>query len=278
MRRFLAFFIALALLPLAASAAPPPDGSVWYYASDTMTIDIALVQKQLNKREKLAYFVADIRIQDPSQLRSAFATGTYNIGAEEETAAIARRSSAVIAINGDYCNHKNNKRSGIIIRDGIAYRDRSWSRDLMYIDAQGNMHIVLRDERENLTAEILMEQGTMQSFEFGPALIRDGEALAMPHTYFVSTVRGLREPRTGIGQIGPLHYLLLVADGRRKGWSDKGMTFQEMQEVFLEYDCQNAYNLDGGGSSTLFFCDQVLNCVAWRGTQRLISDIVYFID
>jgi len=278
MRRFWALLVALALLPLAAAAAPFPDETEWSHASDTLTVGVTRVQKPVGK-EQLTYYIADIRIQDPAQLKTAFAKDTYDVSHGEIAQSIAERNGAVIAINADHCNHPSNRKSGIIIRNGAAYRDRSTSRDLMYIDARGDMHVVLRDERKEreLSAETLLEQGAVQTFEFGPALILDGEALTLPGKYFIVTSNYSRDPRTVIGQIGPLHYMLLVADGRRKGWSDKGMKFDEMQEVLLEHGCRTAYNLDGGGTSTLFFEDRVLNRTAW-GNQRLVSEIIYFTD
>jgi len=278
MRRFLALLFALSLIPFAAALASSPDESEWKYESDTLTVDIIREQKRVGK-EKLTYYIADIRIQDPSQLRTAFAMDSYEAGKGEVAQSIAERNGAVLAVNGDHCNHSSNKKAGIIIRGGVAYRDRTALRDLMYFDAQGDMRVVSLDERKdmNLRAEMLLELGAVQTFEFGPALILNGEALTLPKKYIISTSRFSREPRTAIGQCGPLHYIVLVADGRRKGWSDKGIKFDEMQEIFLEYGCHTAYNLDGGGSSTLFFTDRVLNRTAW-GAQRKVSEILYFAD
>lgn len=281
MQRFLALLLLLALLPLPTLATSgPSEEAEWHYASDTLTIDITRVQRPAGRGKQLTYFVAEIHVQDPSQLRSTFAMDDYARGGGEATQTIAERNGAVLAVNGDHCNHSSNKKYGIIIRGGTAYRDQTAHRDLLYIDDQGDMHVVLRDERKeepSLTADMLLARGAVQSFEFGPALLRDGKALELPGKYFIVTSKFSREPRTVIGQIGPLHYIVLVADGRRKRWSDDGMKFDEIQEVLLEYGCQTAYNLDGGGTSTLFFEDEVINRTAW-GNQRLVSDIFYFVD
>ena len=68
--------------------------------------------------------------------------------------------------------------------------------------------------------------------------------------------------------------VFLVADGRRDGWSEKGMTLQEMQQVFVEEGALVAYNLDGGGSATLVFEGTRLN-QASGARERPVSDIVY---
>ena len=71
------------------------------------------------------------------------------------------------------------------------------------------------------------------------------------------------------------HYVFLVADGRRDGWSDKGMTLQEMQKVFVEQGCQVAYNLDGGGSATMVLNGERVNKTS-GSRERNVSDIIYF--
>ena len=65
------------------------------------------------------------------------------------------------------------------------------------------------------------------------------------------------------------------SDGRRDGWSDKGMTLQELQQVFVEQGCKVAYNLDGGGSATMVLGDQRVNKTS-GSRERDVSDIVYF--
>lgn len=96
-----------------------------------------------------------------------------------------------------------------------------------------------------------IDEGVVQSFSFGPLLVNDGEAVELPSKYIISTKDTIREPRTAIGQVDANHYVVIVADGRRDGWSDKGMTLQELQKVFVEQGCKVAYNLDGGGSATM---------------------------
>ena len=55
------------------------------------------------------------------------------------------------------------------------------------------------------------------------------------------------------------------------------MTMQEMQVVMHEAGCRVAYNLDGGGSTTMVLEGERVN----RGTaarERDVSDIVYFTE
>lgn len=83
-------------------------------------------------------------------------------------------------------------------------------------------------------------------------------------------------PRTAIGQICPLHYVFIVADGRTS--ESQELTLLELAELFKELDCDIAYNLDGGGSSTMIFMDNVINQPTTSGRsseERKINDIVY---
>lgn len=56
------------------------------------------------------------------------------------------------------------------------------------------------------------------------------------------------------------------------------MTYQELQQVFLDLGCDYAYNLDGGGSATLVFKGRVLNMLTDNGKERACGDILYFVD
>ena len=66
-----------------------------------------------------------------------------------------------------------------------------------------------------------------------------------------------RHPRSVFGW-NATHYFLIVVDGPRAGWS-AGMTLPELSALALRLGCTDALNLDGGGSSTLWLHDQVMN-------------------
>lgn len=65
-------------------------------------------------------------------------------------------------------------------------------------------------------------------------------------------------PRTAIGQTDkPNEFLIVVVDGRSN--SSRGVTLYELANIFKEKGVRVAYNLDGGGSSTLVFKGNVIN-------------------
>jgi len=122
-----------------------------------------------------------------------------------------------------------------------------------------------------------MDMGVVQSFSFGPLLVNDGQIVEMPKKYVISTKDTIREPRTAIGIVDNTHYIVLVADGRRDKWSDKGMTLQEMQEFFQQRGAKIAYNMDGGGSATMVMNGERVNKTS-GSRERNVSDIIYFVN
>lgn len=78
-------------------------------------------------------------------------------------------------------------------------------------------------------------------------------------------------PRTAVGMVKPNDYVLLVTDTG----SYNGLNHWDMVDIFKSYGCTYAYNLDGGGSATLYFNGKVMNKLIGN-TQRPCADFLYF--
>ena len=226
------------------------------------------------KKHDLRFFVVDLQIANPTQMQTAFAGEAYSKRNVEAPSDIAARHNAVLAINGAYYNYKDDY--GMIIRNGTLYRSAASTRDHLLVYTDGTFKGLYAADYVEGSGETHIAEGVVQSFAFGPLLVMDGQATVMPEKYIVSTKDTIREPRTAIGMVDKNHYVIIVADGRRNGWSEKGMTLQELQQLFIEQGCQVAYNLDGGGSATLVFGGEKLNRSS-GSRERDVSDIVYFI-
>lgn len=224
------------------------------------------------RKTDLRFYVADIVLENPGQLQTAFAGDEYSKKNAEATSAIAERYNAVFAVNGDYYNYRDNY--GLVIRNGVLYRDKRSNCDQLLIYSDGSFKVVFKGEYEEGHGQEYLDAGVVQSFSFGPVLVNDGEIVELPKKYIINTADTIREPRTGIGMVEPGHYVFIVADGRRKNWSDKGMALQEMQIVFKEMGCQVAYNLDGGGSATMVLNGERVNRSS-GSRERDVSDIIY---
>ena len=58
-----------------------------------------------------------------------------------------------------------------------------------------------------------------------------------------------RHPRTGLGLTADGEVLMVVVDGRRKG--SRGVSLAEMGQLMVSLGAEQAFNLDGGGSSVI---------------------------
>ena len=215
-------------------------------------------------------YVADIYVSSVEYLKTAFAQGTYGKNVTATTSDIADSVNAILAINGDYYGAQE---SGYVIRNGVLYRSTASSgQEDLVIDSDGNFSIISEDD---VTAEELLESGAWQVLSFGPGLISDGSIIVSTSEEVGKAMTS--NPRTAIGQIGENHYVMVVADGRTS--ESAGLSLYELAEYMQSLGVQTAYNLDGGGSSTMVFNGTVINNPTSNGknvgTERKVSDIVY---
>ena len=279
--KILARALALATLllclaaPMAHAIVEPESKTL----EQTINIDEGTLKIQIDqwlyafKKHDLRFFVVNLHIDNPTQMQTAFAGEAYSKRNVEAPSDIAARHNAILAINGDYYNYKDNY--GMIIRNGMLYRSASSTRDHLLVYTDGTFKGLFAADYVEGSGEQYIADGVVQSFAFGPLLVSGGQATTMPDKYIVSTDDTIREPRTAIGMVDKNHYVIIVADGRRNGWSEKGMTLQELQQLFIEQGCEIAYNLDGGGSTTLVVNGERLNRSS-GSRERDVSDIVYF--
>ena len=276
-KHFLLLLAALlcALSAFAQAATEPNSKTI----EETNTYDYGTLKITVDRwcyafnNTELRFFVANVHVDDPAQMQTAFAGEEYSKSEAEATSDIAARHDAVLAINGDYYNYKD--KVGLVIRNGVLYRDMATTRDQLLVYADGTFAAIPRNTYETGAGEQLLADGVVQCFTFGPLLVDNYEIVELPEKYIISTKDTIREPRTAIGQVDTNHYVLIVADGRREGWSDLGMTLQELQQVFVEQGCRIAYNLDGGGSATMILNGERVNKTS-GSRERNVSDIIYF--
>lgn len=213
-------------------------------------------------------YLADILLDDPAHLRTAFAKNTYGKNIIAPTSVIAEPHGAILAINGDYYS----ARDGYVIRNGVLYRESSGGRrqEALVIGKDGSFEVV--NERD-VSAAALLESGAEQVLSFGPGLIENWEITFDPAKGEGKELT--RNPRTAIGHYGGYHYVMLTADGRTD--SSEGLTVEQLAEFMQSLGLKTAYNLDGGGSTTMIFNGAVVNqpTDGHNIEERNVSDIVY---
>ena len=229
------------------------------------------IQIRTMRRLDTDIYIADIVVDNPDLLQTALAGDAFGRNLTDTTSSIAEANNAVLAINGDYYGFRD---AGYVMRGGYLYRDlAAYDQDQedLCIMADGTLEILTEVD---YSAQDMADMGARDIFSFGPGLLIDGE-ITVREGDEVERAQ-VTNPRTSIGQIAPLHYVFVVSDGRTE--ESVGLSLLELAQLMQDLGCTTAYNLDGGGSSTIWFNGRVLNKPTTFGekiTERSISDIVY---
>ena len=216
-------------------------------------------------------YIADITVDDPDCLRTALAGNAFGRNLTDTTSSIAREHNAILAINGDYYGFRD---AGYVMRGGYLYRELAANdqnqEDLVILE-DGTLQILAEVD---YTAQEMQEMEARDIFSFGPGLIIDGQ-ISVREGEEVDRAQ-VTNPRTAIGVLSPLHYIFVVSDGRTD--ESVGLSLLELAQLMQDLGCTLAYNLDGGGSSTIWFNGKVLNRPTTFGdkiSERKVSDIIY---
>lgn len=214
-------------------------------------------------------YVADIKVTDITYLKTAFAKNSYGKNVTEKTSTIAENNNAILAINGDYYGVRE---KGYVLKNGIIYRSIAASeQEDLVIYENGTFEIITEKE---IDLNNLLESGVYNLLSFGPGLLIKNEIQVSQNDEVGKAMAS--NPRTAIGIIDDLHYVFVVSDGRTN--ESEGLSLYELAEFMQELDVDIAYNLDGGGSSTMYFNGEVVNNPTTNGKkikERSVSDIVY---
>lgn len=222
--------------------------------------------------ENTQVYVAEVSLASPEYLKTALAQGLYGKNVTEATSDIAADNDAILAINGDYYGARE---KGYVIKNGELYRETAASgQEDLVIYADGSFGIISEDE---VTAEELLADGAVNTLSFGPALVENGEVSVGTNDEVRKAMAS--NPRTAIGVRADGTYLFVVADGRTD--ESEGLSLYQLAQFMQEQGAVTAYNLDGGGSSTMVFNGNVINNPTGgmaghgSGSERSVSDIVY---
>ena len=235
------------------------------YEDDTKAITI-----ETYERNSTQIHVATVTIKGDASIKTALADETYGRNIKAKTSTTAQSVNAVLAVNGDYYGARD---AGYVIRNGQLLRSDSQdaNQEDLVIYQDGSFEIIREGD---ITAQELLNKGAVQVLSFGPALIENSQ-VAVDSADEVGKAMA-SNPRTAIGIIDDKHYVLVVSDGRTD--ESKGLSLKELADFMKELKVTTAYNLDGGGSSTMYFNGQIINKPTTNGhniEEREVSDIVY---
>lgn len=255
-----------------SSASSTDSGISSAGTSDTYSDDKLSIKLKDYTVSGTAVHVAEVKADSASYLKTAFAQGSYGRNVTATTSDIAESVDAILAINGDYYGAQE---KGYVIRNGKLYRSTasSGSEDLV-IYKDGSFEIINESE---VTAEDLIAKGAVQTLSFGPALVENGKVSVDSDDEVGRAMAS--NPRTAIGIKSDGTYVFVVSDGRTD--ESEGLSLLQLAEFMENLGAETAYNLDGGGSSTMVFKGNIVNTPTGggigngSGSERKVSDIVY---
>jgi len=244
----------------AAKTATVTDSS---YKDDNISINLS--ETTVNTTQ---VYLADVTVSSSDYIKTAFAQNAFGTNVTAKTSETAAANNAILAVNGDYYGANS---TGYVIRNGSLYRNSSGNRDALAIMKNGEFEFVSEGET---SAETLLQNGALQVFSFGPVLLEDG-SISVTENEEVGMAMA-SNPRTAIGYLGKNHYIFVVSDGRTS--ESAGLSLYELASFMKSLGVLDAYNLDGGGSSTVVFKGEVINTPTTNGhssEERAVSDILY---
>lgn len=230
--------------------------------------NIQIEMKEYRKNDTTIY-VADVQITNPALLKTALANNTYGKNITSKTSTIAENVNAILAINGDYYGVQE---KGYVLKNGTIYRSTaSKNQEDLVIYEDGTFEII---NESDVDINTLLKNGAYNILSFGPVLVENCNITVSQNEEVGKAMAS--NPRTAIGIIDELHYVFVVSDGRTN--ESEGLRLYELAEFMQSIGVKTAYNLDGGGSSTMYFNGNIINNPTTNGnrvSERSVSDIVY---
>lgn len=202
----------------------------------------------------------NVLVVDQKKAKRRFALTALE-GKLRRTSQAALDSGAIVAINGSFYNTRPPYNSACYLKiNGEVIFERSGKmgdRDggAVLIDDRGRVSVEQGDPDDPQWVSTRTEPSIIGS---GPMMLQDGQRIDMGTGAFVT----LRHPRTAIGTSGNKVYLVTV-DGRSKG-NSLGVNLNELANILKWLGAENALNLDGGGSTTMYIEGQPENGIVNR--------------
>lgn len=189
-------------------------------------------------------------INDPSRVKLVSSPRLGTSGAT--TSQIVAENDAVAGMNAggfqDDALGTGGKPAGLVIEDGqLRTTNTGASYSLVGMDKDNKMVV-----SNSMTYSKCQQLNLRCAVSFGPVIIINGNA-----TIKSGTGGWGMQPRTAIAQRKDGVILMLVIDGRQKG--SLGATLRQVQDILLDNGAYNAFNLDGGASTTMVYNGNVVN-------------------
>lgn len=197
---------------------------------------------------------------------------------------MATVSGATLGFNASAWNQNTNQ-IGDIVANGLVYDSYGAeafgiAQSMLVIDEQNKLtcrNYVTSSSASSIPLMIgaaSVAEKAWQTAAFRCPLVVDGSVYdPVPTGLLPSAAYSTqRSGRTALGQKADGTYMLLVVDGAT---DISGTTMANVAAKLVAAGCINAFNLDGGGSSTLWYNGSVINNPSDSGGQREIPSAMY---
>ncbi|MGF7046644.1 exopolysaccharide biosynthesis protein [Paenibacillus sp. DS2015] len=233
--------------------------------SDRITIELFKVNTGYYRG-----YAMKVKLKDPTAMQMSL--GSNTVGGSETTLQAVKRNDAVAGINAGGFADGGGKRYPLstTVMDGqyVTGFESSY-KDLSFVGLnQSGKLIGGKFQKKQDLDDLEPSFGAT----FVPTLLTDGHKVPIPVKWQTSPVRA---PRTVIGNYKDDQLLILVIDGYNENGSS-GATLKELQKKLFNLGVRNAYNLDGGGSSSLILKDKIINKPSDGNLRQVPTNFLFF--
>lgn len=215
-------------------------------------------------------YAMKIKLKDPSAMAMSLAKD--NLGSSETTMQAVNRHGAVAGINAGGFADTSGKRyplSTTMMNGEYLTGFQSSFKDLFFVGLNKSGKLIggkfqNKSDLDNLQPRF--------GATFVPVLLQNGQRVPIPVKWQVSPKRA---PRTVIGNYKDDQLLIIVVDGYNES-GGSGATLEELQNKMFNLGVTNAYNLDGGGSSSLILNGRVVNHPSDGNLRPVPTNFIFY--
>ncbi|ASA20073.1 phosphodiester glycosidase family protein [Paenibacillus donghaensis] len=234
-------------------------------SSDRIRIELY----RLNPGNYKAYALK-IKLKDPEAMSMSLAEETSS-GAETTMQAVSRHG-AIAGINAGGFADKAGKRyplSTTIVGGQYLYGFEPTYKDLSFVGLNQSGQLI---GGKFYNRSQLDQQKPKFGATFVPVLLKNSTKVPIPQKWKQAPGRA---PRTVMGKYKDDQLLVMVADGYNE-YGSSGAALEELQNKLFNMGVIDAYNLDGGGSSSLIFNGRVVNHPSDGNLRPVPTNFLFF--
>ncbi|WP_027092049.1 phosphodiester glycosidase family protein [Cohnella thermotolerans] len=238
--------------------------------TDSVQSDKIRAQLFTIRAQNFSGYALKVKLKSASAMTMAL--GRDKLGGSETTLAAVRRTGAVAGVNAGGFADSRGKRyplSTTVVGGKYVTGFEASYNDLFFVGLNENLELIGGKFSSQAQLDKLKPKF---GASFVPMLRKNGVNLPIPSKWQTDPYRA---PRTVVANYKDDQLLFLVIDGRNENGSS-GATLEEVQMLLTRFGAIDAYNLDGGGSSSLVFKGRIVNHPSDGQLRPLATNFLFF--